>query len=297
MRPDDTFNVIRFAGAAEQLAPAAVPADRENVEAGLQYINSMDAGGGTMMIEGIRRSLAVSPSPERLRFVAFLTDGYIGNEPEILREIHQLRHSTRIFSFGVGSSPNRYLLDHMAKFGAGCAAYLSLNDNADKIMADYFERIAHPALTDLEIDWGGMNVSEVYPQKLPDLFVGRPVILTGKFTGRGEANVRVKGKVGGETREMTLVVNLEDVSASHRGIKPVWARGKIADLYDRTTYESNPDLRNEVRQVALDHGLMSAYTAFVAVDSSSKTAGDHGTTVAMPVPVPEGVKYETTVQE
>lgn len=297
MRPDDTFNVARFAGSSEQMAPHAVPANPENVAAGLQYINSTSAGGGTMMLEGIRRSLAVSPSTERLRFVAFLTDGYIGNETDILREIHQLRQSTRIFSFGVGSSPNRYLLDHMAKFGAGCAAYLSLNDNAETIMADYFQRIAHPALTDLEIDFGGMNVSEVYPRKLPDLFVGRPVILTGKFTGRGEPTVKVRGKVGGEMREIILPVNLEDASAAHAGIQSVWARGKIADLFDRTTYESNPDLPAEVKQVALEHGLMSAYTAFVAVDSSTKTAGDHGTSVAMPVPVPEGVRYETTVPE
>lgn len=301
MRPDDTFNIVRFAGASEQMAPHAVSANQENVSAGLQYINSMQAGGGTMMIEGIRRSLAVSPSADRSRFVAFLTDGYIGNEPEILREIHQLRQNTRIFSFGVGSSPNRYLLDHMAKFGAGSAAYLSLNDNAEQIMADYFNRIAHPALTDLKIDFGGMNVSEVYPQKLPDLFVGRPVILTGKFTGplsgRGDATVKVRGKVGGEMREITLPVNLEDGAATHAGIKSVWARGKIADLFDRTTYESNPDLPAEVKQVALEHGLMSAYTAFVAVDSSMKTAGNHGTTVAMPVPVPEGVRYETTVPE
>ena len=100
-----------------------------------------------MMIDGIRKSLQVTPNPERLRFVAFLTDGFIGNESDILREIHQLRQSTRIFSFGVGSSPNRYLLDHMAKFGAGSAAYLSLNDNAETVMADYFQRIAHRATT------------------------------------------------------------------------------------------------------------------------------------------------------
>src|SRR5688572_1086875 len=167
MRPDDTFNVVRFAGASEQMAPGAVPANRENVSAALQYIESMQAGGGTMMIEGIRRSLAVSPGGERLRFVAFLTDGYIGNEPEILREIHQLRQNTRIFSFGVGSSPNRYLLDHMAKFGAGCAAYLSLNDNADTVMADYFERIAHPALTDLAIDWGRDERERGVPAQTP----------------------------------------------------------------------------------------------------------------------------------
>ena len=124
--------------------------------------------------------------------VAFLTDGFIGNETQILREVHDSLRDSRIFSFGVGSSPNRYLLDHMAQMGAGAAAYLSLQDNADQIMAAYFERISHPALTDISVDYGTMQATNVYPQKVPDLFVGRPVILTGRFNGNGETNVRAQ---------------------------------------------------------------------------------------------------------
>jgi Ca-activated chloride channel family protein len=296
MRPDDTFQVIRFAGATEQMSSTPLPATPRNVAHALQYIQQMTAGGGTMMLEGIKASLHHPHDEDRLRFVAFLTDGYIGNEPEILREVNNTRGPSRVFSFGVGSSPNRYLLDHMAKLGAGCAAYVGLNDDAAKIMAGFFERISHPALTDLSIDWGGMQVSEVYPQKLPDLFVGRPVVLTGRLTGRGDAAVRVTGKVGGETRQIELPVNLDQAPA-HRGVASVWARTKIADLADRATWEPRNDLPAEIRQVALEHGLMSAYTAFVAVDSLTKTAGDHGTTVAMPVPVPAGVRYDTTVPE
>ncbi len=92
-------------------------------------------------------------------------------------------------------------------------------------------------------------------------------------------------------------MNLENASVNHAGIKSVWARGKIADLFARLTYERNPDLPAEVKQVALEHGLMSAYTAFVAVDSSTKTAGSHGTTVAMPGNMPGGVQYETPLSE
>ncbi|MFP4027521.1 MAG: hypothetical protein ACLFWL_07005 [Candidatus Brocadiia bacterium] len=77
----------------------------------------------------------------------------------------------------------------------------------------------------------------------------------------------------------------------------VWARAQIADLYDQATYDSDPELPTLIKNVALNYGLMSQYTSFVAVDSLSQTAGDHGTTVAVPVPVPEGVKYETTVEE
>lgn len=298
MDAKDTFNVIRFAGNADQMSPRAVPADRENIKQALRYIEGSEAGGGTMMIEGIRRSLQVTPEPERLRFVAFLTDGYIGNEAEILGEIHNLRGPTRIFSFGVGSSTNRYLLDHMAKMGQGCAAYLSLNEDGGKVMADYFERISHPALTDLSIDWGGMQVSEVYPAKLPDLFVGRPVVITGRYTGAPDAaTVRVHGKVNGEQREMALKLDASDAANQHKGIAPVWARAKIADIGDRATYENNAEFPDQIKQVALEYGLMSAYTSFVAVDSSIRTAGDHGTTVAVPVPMPQGVKYETTVPE
>jgi Ca-activated chloride channel family protein len=298
MRGDDTFNVIRFFEHAEQFAPRAVPANEQTIPAAMQYIEQMQAGGGTMMIEGIRQSLQVTPDPDRLRFVAFLTDGYIGNDAEILREVHNLRGPSRIFSFGVGQAPNRFLLDHMARMGQGCAAYLSLNDNADDVMAKYFARISHPALTDLSIDWGGMQVSDIYPAKLPDLFVGRPVVITGRYRGNPDsATVRVRGKVGGETREMPLAVNVADAKNAHAGITSVWARMKIADLADRTTYENNPELAGVIKQTALDYGLLSAFTAFVAVDSTQRTAGDHGTTVMTPVPVPEGVRYDTTVPQ
>ena len=81
------------------------------------------------------------------------------------------------------------------------------------------------------------------------------------------------------------------------GRRAVWARQKIAELEDETAYNGNRNGRAEITDVALRHGLMSAYTAFVAVDSSQRTAGGYGTTVAVPVPMPEGVPYETTVEE
>jgi Ca-activated chloride channel homolog len=250
-----------------------------------------------MMIEGIRRSLNFPRDEDRLRFVSFLTDGYIGNEAEILREVNTHLGPSRIFSFGVGSSPNRYLLDHMAKIGNGAAAYLSLHDKAEEVMGDFFERISHPAMTDLEIDFGGMNASEIFPQRVPDLFVGRPVILTGRFSGDGPATIRIKGIIGGETREMEIPVPADTSISAGAAIPAIWARTRIADMVDRTAWEANDALPEQVRALALQYGLMSPYTAFVAVDSSHQTAGTHGVTVRVPVPVPDGVEYETTVME
>ena len=297
MRPDDTFQVVRFAGQAEQLAERPLPATRQNVQRALQYVENTRAGGGTMMLQGIQKSLGAPQDPERPRYVAFLTDGYIGNEAEILAALHQSLGGARVFSFGVGQAPNRYLMDAMAKLGRGAVAYLSLNDNAERVMADYFARVSRPALTDIAVDFGPMAASEIFPRRVPDLFVGRPVILTGRFSGRLPQSVTVEGKVGGETRRFEVPVDQDNPAADGRALPTVWARMKIADLSERAITEPGLNLAQEVKQVAMEHGLMSSFTAFVAVDSLTRTAGEFGTTVGVPVPVPDGVRYETTVVE
>ena len=296
LQPDDTFQVIRFSNNASQLGPAPIPATPHSVKRGLQYVDSLNGGGGTMMIEGIKAALDFPHDPRRLRVVSFMTDGYIGNEAEILAEVQRRVGDARVFSFGVGSSVNRYLLDRMAKLGRGVVAYLGPRDSGADVMDRFFERISHPALTDIRMDWGRMKVSEVYPERIPDLFVGRPVILTGRFEGRESGTVTINGKAGGGEEQIDLRIRSRD-TAKHDGLPVVWARMKIADLAERALYIADAELPELIKQTALEYGLMSAYTAFVAVDSLTVTAGDHGTTVAVPVPIPEGVRYETTVAE
>ena len=172
-----------------------------------------------------------------------MTDGFIGNEAEALGEIHRCLGNARIFSFGVGSSTNRFLLDHMAKMGNGAVAYLGLNDDANEVMGQYFDRISHPALTDIQIDWGGMKVSEVFPRKVPDLFAGRPVILAGRFTGspaagEGPATIHVKGRAGRETREFDIPVRLDRPGDARRARGPTrhgrqGAAGRVGADEDR----------------------------------------------------------------
>jgi Ca-activated chloride channel homolog len=296
LQPGDSFQLISFSLNASRLGEAPLEATPGNIQRGLQYLNSLQGEGGTMMIEGIKAALDYPHDPQRLRFVCFLTDGFIGNESEILSEIHKRLGASRIFSFGIGTSVNRYLIDHMAKAGQGAVAYLGLKDSAAQIMEDFFARISHPALTDLQIDWGGLFVSEVFPAVVPDLFVGRPVILTGRFAGKQDTTIRVKGKTVGQPMQVTIPANLTE-AATHKGLPSIWARMKIAALADQSTYRPDPELPDQIKQVALDYSLMSPFTAFVAVDSTRRTEGSEGTTVPVAVPVPEGVKYDTTVPE
>jgi Ca-activated chloride channel family protein len=150
-------------------------------------------------------------------------------------------------------------------------------------------------MLDVEIDFGGMAVSEVYPRRLPDLFVGRPVVVTGKFTGRA-GDVELEGRAGGARVAVTLD---HDASAPEHAFLPnLWARLKIAELEDRVAIEPGRAgiFAAEIRQTAIQYELMSAYTSFVAVDASTITEGRSGVTVYQAVPVPEGVRYETAVE-
>ncbi|MBN2505775.1 MAG: VWA domain-containing protein [Verrucomicrobia bacterium] len=295
LRPDDTFQLIRFSNDASAFGPEPVPASPEHIRRALHYLAALKSEGGTMMLQGIEAALTFPHDWARLRFVCFLTDGYIGNEAQILAAIEQHLGASRIFSFGIGSSVNRYLIEHMAKVGRGAVAYLGPHDSAAHVMDTFMARIQHPTMTDLKLDWNGWRVTDVYPQRLPDLFVGRPVILTGRFEGAPDAEIRITGHAGAQPVQVSLHAPAVQSAAAHPALPHVWARMKIADLYDQWAFRPDPGVAEAIRKVALEYGLMSAYTAFVAVDASRRTVGREGTTVPVAVPVPDGVRYETTV--
>ena len=297
LQPEDTFQIIRFSNTASQLGEKPLAATPANIREGLHYLATLNSEGGTMMIHGIRAALDFARDPDRLRFVCFLTDGYIGNEAEILGEIRKRLGGARIFSFGVGSAVNRYRLDQMAKLGRGAVAYLGPNDSPAQIMDEFVERISNPILTDVKIDWGDLQPSEIFPRNPPDLFVGRPVVLTGRFQGKADTAIRVSGKCRGEETSFALARALETGEGTRKSMPSVWARLKIADLADQAAEDPRDELAGEIKRVALDYGLVSAWTAFVAVDASQRTQGQEGTTVPVAVPVPDGVRYKTTVQE
>jgi Ca-activated chloride channel family protein len=296
LSPDDTFQIIRFSADAKSIWPAPVPATPENVRSGLLHLEALESESSTEMLHGIRAALGY-PDSGRYRIVSFMTDGYIGNEAEILAAVERRLGNARIFSFGIGSSVNRYLIEGLGRTGRGVAHFVLPGDAGDKAADELYTRIERPALTDLRIDWGTMDAVEVHPSPLPDLYAGRPVVLTGRFKGDGPATVALHGKVAGQAWKSELVVNPATPSLRHRALAAVWARQKIASLHFGSAARAQSlEFAQEIKATALRYGLVSDYTSFVAVDSLTRTQGAHGTTVVQPVPVPAGVKYETTVE-
>jgi Ca-activated chloride channel family protein len=129
---------------------------------------------------------------------------------------------------------------------------------------------------------------------MPDLFPGRPILLTGRFNGEPPAFVNVRARSGQDYLALNAPVFHQDASPA---LASIWARSKIADLSMRAIGATWFDHKAEIRRTALDYNLLSQFTSFVAVDSTHRTEGWSGTTVPVPVPVPDGVKYETTVRE
>lgn len=292
LQPGDSFQVIRFSEGASALGPVPVEATAQNIERGLEYVDALQGSGGTLMIEGIKAALDFPHDPERMRIVTFMTDGYIGNEAEIFAEIVQRLGPTRIFSFGVGQSVNRHLIEGMARMGKGAVAYIGLDDDLDAVDG-FYQAVRHPALTDIRIDWGGMEVAQVFPQQRQDLFVGRPILLHGKCKPVGSTVVTVHGRAGGRDVEMRIKVRA-DQPVDRPALPLLWARSELQHIADRLTREADDSLQRRGTDLALNYNLLSAWTSFVAVDASAVVDEPGTRKESVPVPIPEGVRHDTT---
>ena len=294
LREGDSFQVIRFSEQASALGSRPLEATEANVKRGLEYVDALQGGGGTMMVEGIKAALDFPHDDERMRIVSFMTDGYIGNEAEIFAAIAERLGPTRIFSFGVGNSVNRHLIEGMARMGKGAVAYIGLNDDLDAV-DEFYNVVRHPALTDIEIEWGGMDVKQVFPQQIGDLFVGRPVLLHGRYDGRGNRTVTVRGRAAGRDVAFKIKIDL-DATRKRESLPLLWARSEIQHIADRLAVEADSSLESRALDLALNFNLLSDWTSFVAVDASTIVDEPGTRTETVPVPVPDGVKYDTTVK-
>jgi len=254
-------------------------ATRANVRRALSDLRSLQARGRTTMIQAITAALVLPQDGQRERFIVLLSRGWVNDQADILGVIDRQLGDSRIFSFGIGHLVNGCLLERIAKLGRCAVAYIGHHGSAE-VMDSFLERVSHPAMTDINIDWGAMEVSDVYPELVRNLFVGRPAVLTGRFRGSGSATVRISGKVGDRVHEIAIPVKLDTPGAGHKGLPLVWARMKIADLVDQAKLYPDRERPEEIRDLALEYGLVSEYTEFIAVDSLSRTKGSHETIAA-----------------
>ena len=292
MGPEDTFQLIAFDSSTESMSPQSLPRSPENIAAAERWLGNLRGGGGTEMLAGIRAALDQPYDKKRLRMVVFCTDGFIGNEKEIIDYISTSRGTSRVFGFGIGSSVNRYLIEGVGRAGRGAAEIVRQGEPAAEAVARLYKRLDRPVLTDVALRFSGVDVTAMEPERMPDLFAGQPLVVVGKYRGHGPATVEVTGMLGNKPYARTIPIAL----ASQPGdavLGTLWARRRIETLTDATESGAPADQQAQIVDLALKFKLITAYTSFVAVEKQLKV--DTNIPLAqmlVPNELPEGVSYK-----
>jgi CheY-like chemotaxis protein len=324
MRPDDTFNIITFAGNTSILWPEPRPATEDNRKLAQQFVGSRRGGGGTEMMKAIHAALVQQEAPALragrnepvessddldhtrdsegrdtapMRLVLFLTDGYVGNEAEIIKAVRDNAATTRVFSFGIGNSINRHLLGGMAEAGRGEVEYVLLASNADEAVERFTKRIETPVLTDITLTFSdGLEVTDVLPKGglVPDLFDAKPLVIQGRYavpenreTRKGELTIR--GNTGAGPYERTLDIEFPADQPEHRATATLWARSMVDEFAGN---ENDQGSIAQVVKLGESFQIMTQHTSFVAVEKSRITIEGKPVLVAIPVELPDGTRWE-----
>ena len=299
--PADTFNLITFAGDTHILFDQPVAATPQNLKKAQDFLSSRAGSGGTEMMTAIKAALDPSDRQDHVRIVCFMTDAEVGNDMAIIDEV-QKHPNARVFAFGIGSSVNRFLLDKITEYGRGEVEYVGLNDDGSAAAKRFYERVRNPLLTDISLEWNGLPVADVYPQRIPDLFSAKPVVLTGRYLNGATGTVRLKGKMSGNDFVRDIAVQFPDNEARHDVLAALWARQRIDDLMGQDyggmqASNMKPELKETITQLGLEYRLMTQFTSFVAVEEMVVTDGGQPRRIDVPVEVPEGMRRDAIFSE
>ena len=294
LQPEDRFNVIEFNSRVRKLYPESRRAFPGAVDEARRWVGTLEAQGGTEMLDALESALDGSAGDGQVRQVLFMTDGAVGNEEELFHFIQAHLGRSRLFTVGLGSAPNSHFMTRAAEFGRGTFTYVSSSAEVDEKMSALFRRLEAPVLTNLELVWDDAS-AEAWPAKVPDLYAGEPLVVVARLSTAG-GGVTVRGDRSSLPWSRRL--DLEGGSADS-GIDRLWARRKIAALTDSASGETGrAAIRCQVVEVALAHHLISSYTSLVAVDVTPTVA--RGTVCEprpVPVNLPAGWDYESVFGE
>ncbi len=290
LNPYDTFNVITFAGETNILFPQPVPASPENLAAAKKMLDDSSSGGGTELMKAIAAALEPSDSQSHVRITCFMTDGEVSNEAEIIEEVRK-HANARVFAFGIGSTVNHRLLDEITREGRGEVRYVSENDDGSKAARQFFERIRNPLMTDISLEFRGVEVNEVFPQEIPDLFDAKPVTITGRYKTGGRGAVVMRGMMQGQPFSREIAIEFPENEKDNEAMASLWARQKLAAAMRPGFSGTKEDQEELITGLGLEYHLVTPFTSFVAVEETRVTEGTPPKRVEVPAAEPEGEAF------
>ncbi len=288
LRPQDLFNVMVFEGSSALWSPTSQHASPEATAQALAFVRSQNGGGGTELGSAMRRALGLPRVPGISRTFVVSTDGYISADGQVFDIIRKNLGSANLFTFGIGSSVNRHLIEGMAHAGQGEAFVITKPEQAALEAERFRAYVSSPVLTNLKLTTSGFQIQDLEPIQLPDVLADRPVICLGKWRGEARGTVTLSGISGAGPWSQTFEVG-QVKGRSHGALRQLWARQRIQMLSDYDQFGQDEARKAEVTRLGLTYHLLTAHTSFVAVDTLVRNTGGHSTTVTQPLPLPEGV--------
>ncbi len=289
LNPEDTFYVIFFDDQIEWFSNESSPVTQERVDAADRYLAGITGRGGTEILRALDCALSLPPdAQDRSRYIVFLTDGAVSGEERMLEELRRRLKGERIFTFGIGPSVNRALLQQLARFGRGTAEFLQLDEDIEGAIMRFQDRVSYPVLTDISVQLEHCKTWDVYPAALPDLYAGQPVELTGRIKTSGKKNPVLVVQAKQQGNPVTMRLELTAVPADP-AIERAWARARVDDLLDQSIHQ-HPKLRDAIISLALEYQLVTPFTAFVALDDQAVLEpGEKAKKIQIAQPLPEGL--------
>lgn len=291
LRPQDRFNVVLFAGGSRVMSPQSVEPSAHNLEIAEQVIDGMQGGGGTHLLAALRRAFALPRDEARSTSFVLVTDGYVNVAPEAMRLVRERLGEANLFTFGIGSSVNRDLVERLARAGRGEPfVVLDPAEAADRARA-FVRYIEQPVLTNVRVDFEGFDAYDVEPKAPGDLFASRPVTVFGKYRGQAAGRITVSGRSGLGSFFETVQIAEAESSDDLGALAHLWARHRVAHLEDMEALGGGSSAE-EIAAIGLRYSLLTAHTSFVAVDSQPVLHGDSATEVRQVLPMPQGVSNQ-----
>lgn len=286
----DRLELIEFSSSPRRWQKEPVVATRDSKREASKWIRALRAGGSTEMRDAVLE--AITPlRPGAQRQIVLITDGYIGFEAEIIREIvERMPRGCRLHTVGVGSSVNRSLTQAAARAGAGVELIVGLEEDAERLVRRLLDRTAEPLVTELVIE--GEGVLEAAAHQLPDLYRATPARVALRLSPRG-GEIRVRGIFAGGVFEQRVVAPALALGEGNQAITALFGRERVEDLEARRAYLSPPEVDPAVEKLGIDFQIATRLTSWIAVsetvmvDVSAKRRE-----VRMPHELPEGVSIE-----
>ena len=289
LRPTDRFNVLLFAGGSSVMSKESISATPENIAHAVNVIERQRGGGGTELLPALKKALSLPRTEGYSRSVVIATDGYVAIEEEAFDLIRHNLGDANMFAFGIGTSVNRHIIEGMARVGMGEPFIITKPAEAPQKAAMFRKLIESPVLTGINIDFGQFDVYDVEPPSVPDVLADRPVIVFGKWRGKPQSRISLRGIAGdGRFVKKVDVAKTEPLS-TNSALRYLWARHRISVLSDYNNLRAQDERVREVINLGLTYNLLTRYTSFVAIDTQIRINDGQVVTVKQPLPLPQGV--------